>query len=66
MSIFSAIDDNGTLPRSYNASTNEVELDGDVRLLNLPDPVPELANDADLADVIAMLIDLGICTQAEA
>lgn len=65
MSIFSAIDDNGTLPRSYNSQTNEVELSGSVRLLNLPDPVPELASDADLADVIAMLISLGICTQAE-
>lgn len=66
MPIFSAIDDDGTLPRSYNSETNEVELAATVRLLALPDPVPELANDADLADVIAMLVSLGICTQAEA
>ena len=64
MSIFNGINDDGTLPRSYDAETNQVVLGTGVRLLSLPDPVPELPSDADIADVIAMLIELGICTQA--
>jgi hypothetical protein len=63
--IFSDIDDDGSLPRAYDPETNQVSLLGTVRLLSLPDPIPELDADADIADVIAMLITLGICTQAE-
>lgn len=47
------LDDDGTISRSYDPETNEVTFN-----------VPEIPSDADIADVIAALVEIGLITVA--